>query len=84
MTYGTYPWSSVTHISRNGWASHDGDRKTLEMTPLTEPLDIIASAAYLLAATLNQGNPEGSYKLWNIVLTERYILHAGDAWMLLL
>jgi len=24
------------------------------MTPLTEPLDIIASAAYFLAATLNQ------------------------------
>jgi hypothetical protein len=29
----------------------------------------------LLAATLNQGNPDRNHKLWNIVSTERYILH---------
>jgi regulator of extracellular matrix RemA (YlzA/DUF370 family) len=28
----------------------------------------------LLAATIYQGNPERSHKLWNIVSTERYIL----------
>jgi hypothetical protein len=29
----------------------------------------------LLAATLYQGNPDRNHKLWNIVSTERYILH---------
>jgi hypothetical protein len=29
----------------------------------------------MLAATLYQENPDRNYKLWNIVSTERYILH---------
>jgi predicted nucleic acid-binding protein len=29
----------------------------------------------LLAATLYQENPDRNHKLWNIVSTERYILH---------
>jgi hypothetical protein len=33
------------------------------------------SVASLLAATLYQGNPDRNHKLWNIVSTERYILH---------
>jgi hypothetical protein len=35
----------------------------------------LGSVASLLAATLYQGNPDRNYKLWNIVSTERYILH---------
>jgi hypothetical protein len=33
------------------------------------------SVASLLTATLYQGNPDRNHKLWNIVSTERYILH---------
>ena len=41
------------------------------------------SVASLLAATLYQGNSDRNHKLWNIVSTERYILHiyAGAAGM---
>jgi hypothetical protein len=35
----------------------------------------LGSVASLLAATLYQGNPDRNHKLWNIVLTERDILH---------
>ena len=58
---GTYPWSFVIQIFQNGQPSHRGGRK-------------IAS---LLTATLYQGNPDRNHKLWNIVSTERYILHIG-------
>jgi len=30
-TSGTYPWSVVTQIFRNGQPSHGGDRKTVEL-----------------------------------------------------
>jgi hypothetical protein len=43
----------------------------------------LGSVASLLAATLYQGNPDRNHKLWNIVSSERYILHAGAAGMLL-
>jgi hypothetical protein len=35
----------------------------------------LGSVASLLAATLYQGNPDRDHKLWNIVSSERYILH---------
>jgi hypothetical protein len=35
----------------------------------------LGSVASLLAAILYQGNPDRNHKLWNIVSTERYILH---------
>jgi hypothetical protein len=35
----------------------------------------LGSVASLLAATLYQENPDRNHKLWNIVSTERYILH---------
>jgi hypothetical protein len=35
----------------------------------------LGSVASLLAATLYQGNPDRNDKLWNIVSSERYILH---------
>jgi hypothetical protein len=42
----------------------------------TIPTMLIASIPLsLLAATLYQGNPDSKHKLWNIVTTERYILH---------
>jgi hypothetical protein len=31
MTNGTYPWSFMTTIFREGKPSHDGDRKTFEV-----------------------------------------------------
>jgi hypothetical protein len=41
----------------------------------TEPRGTLGSVAFLLAATLYQGKSDRNYKLWNIVSTERYILH---------
>jgi hypothetical protein len=74
-TSGTYPWSFVTQIFHNGQQSHGGDRKIFEVTTLTLPKGILGSVAFLLAATLYQGNPDRNHKLWNIVSSERYILH---------
>ena len=45
-TYGTYPWSFVTKIFRNG-----GDRKTSEVTTSTYPVGSSGSAVSLLAAS---------------------------------
>jgi hypothetical protein len=39
------------------------------------PLGTLGSVAFLLAATLYQGNPDRYHKHWNIASTERYILH---------
>jgi hypothetical protein len=41
----------------------------------TSPRGTLGSVTSLLAATLHQGNPDRNHKLWNIVSTERYILH---------
>jgi hypothetical protein len=35
----------------------------------------LGSVASLLEATFYQGNSDRNHKLWNIVSTERYILH---------
>jgi hypothetical protein len=43
----------------------------------TLPKGTLGSIASLLAATLYQGNPDRNHKLWNIVSSERYILHIG-------
>jgi hypothetical protein len=39
------------------------------------PKGTLGSVAFLLAATLYQGNPDWIHKLWNIVSFERDILH---------
>ena len=74
-TSGTYPWSFVTQIFHNGQPSHGGDRNIFEVMTSTLPRGTLGSVASLLAATLYQGNPDRNYKLWNIVSSERYILH---------
>jgi len=71
-TSGTYPWSFMTQVFYNGQPSHGGDRKIVVMTL---PKETLGSVASLSAATLYQGNPDKNHKLWNIVSTERYILH---------
>ena len=76
-TSGTYPWSFVTQIFQNGQPSHGGSRKIFEVMTSTLPKGTLASVASLLAATLYQGNPDMNHKLWNIVPSERYILHIG-------
>ena len=76
-TSGTYPWSFVTQIFQNGQPSHGGSRKIFEVMTSTLPNGTLASVASLLAATLYQGNPDMNHKLWNIVHSERYILHIG-------
>jgi len=74
-TSGTYPWSFVTQIFHNGQPSHDGDRKIFEVMTSTLSKGALGSVSSLLAATLYQGNPDRNHKLWNIVSSERYILH---------
>jgi hypothetical protein len=64
-TNGTHPWSFVTQIFRIG-----GDRKTFEVT--TRNFGAVVS---MLAATLYQGNHDRHDRLWNIVSTQKYILH---------
>jgi hypothetical protein len=73
MTSGTYPWSFVTQVFHNSQSSHGGDRKIVVV--MTLPKETLGSVSSLLPATLYQGNPDRNYNLWNIVLTERYILH---------
>jgi hypothetical protein len=41
----------------------------------TLPKGTLGSVASLLAATLYKGNPDRNHMLWNIVSSERYILH---------
>ena len=74
-TSGTYPWSFVTQIFHNGQPSHGGNRTIFEVMTSTLPKGTLGSVASLLTATLYQGNPDSNRKLWNIVSSERYILH---------
>ena len=62
-------------IFHNGQPSHGGDRKMFEVMTSTLAKGTHRSVASLLAATLYQGNPNRNHKLWNIVPSERYILH---------
>jgi len=66
MTSGTYPWSFVTQIFRNGQLSRGGDHKIFEVMTSTLPKGTLGSVASLLAATIYQGNPDRNHKLWNI------------------
>jgi hypothetical protein len=75
FTSGTYSWSFVTHIFHNGQPSHGGNRKIFEVMTSTFPKGTLGAVASLLAATFYQGNPVRNHKLWNIVSSERYILH---------
>jgi hypothetical protein len=51
------------------------DRKTFEVMTSTYPNGTIGSVYSLLVALFNQGIPNRNHKLWNIVSTDRYVLH---------
>ena len=72
---GNYPWSFVTQLFHNGQLSHGGDHNIFEVMTSSLPKGTLGSAASLLAATLYQENTDRKHKLWNIISTERYILH---------
>jgi hypothetical protein len=74
-TSGTYPWSFVSQIFHSDQRSHGGDRKIFEGMTSTLSKGTLGSVASLLAATLCQGNHDRNHKFWNIVSSERYILH---------
>ena len=74
-TNGTYTWSFMTQIFHSGQSSPGGDRKTFVVMTSTYLRGTLGSVASLLAATLYQGNPDRNHKLWNIVSSEKYILH---------
>ena len=76
-TSGTYPWSFVTQIFHNGQPSHGDDRKIFKVMTSTLPKGTLGSVASLLATTPYQGNPDRNHKLWNIISSEKYILHAA-------
>jgi hypothetical protein len=42
---------------------------------ICDKVGTLGSVASLLAATIYRGNPDRNKKLWNIVSSERYILH---------
>ena len=58
---GTYPWSFVTQIFHNGQPSHGGNRKMFEVMTSTLPKGTLGSVAFLLGATLHQGNPDRNH-----------------------
>jgi hypothetical protein len=60
----------VTQIFHSGQPS-----KIFEVMTSTLPKGTLGSVASLLAATLYQGSPDKNHKLWNIVSSEKYILH---------
>jgi hypothetical protein len=68
----------VTHIFHNGLPSHCGDRKLFEVMTSTLPKGTLSSVASLLAETLDL-DLDRIHNLWNIVSSERYILHMQDA-----
>ena len=74
-TSGTCPWSFVTQIFHTSQPSHGCDRKMFEVMTSTLPKGTLGSVASLIAATLYQRNPDKNHTLWNIVSSERYILH---------
>ena len=45
---------------------HDGKRKTFEVMTSTQTIGTIGSVAFLLAATLYQGNPACEINMFNI------------------
>ena len=59
---------------RNGKPSDCGDRKTFEVMTSTYQIGTLCTVACLLAAILYQETHDWN-KLWNIVSTERDILH---------
>jgi len=65
----------MTQIFHNGKPSHGGDHKIFEVMTLTLPKGTIGSVASLLAANIYQGNPDRDHTFWNIVSSERYMLH---------
>ena len=67
----------VEHIRGHLWHIYSitVNRKIFEVMTSTLPKGTLGSVASLLAATLYQGNLDRNHKLWNIVSSERYILH---------
>jgi len=61
-------------VFHSGQPKHSGDRKAFEVMTATQPIGTLDSVAFLLVATLYQGNSDRNHQLWNIALTERYIL----------
>ena len=59
-----------TYIPWSWWP-----RKTFEAMTSTYAIEILGSVGSLLAATLYQENTGKNHRLWDIVSTERYILH---------
>jgi len=52
-----------------------GSCKTFEVMTSSQQQENVGSVASLIAANLYQGNHDRNHKLWNIVLTDRYILN---------
>ena len=60
---GTFPLSSVTQIVHSGEQNHGGDRKTFEVMTSISLRGTLGSVAFLLAATLYQGNSDRNHNL---------------------
>ena len=65
----------VEHIRGHLWHRYSITVNQVIVVTSTLPKGTLGSVASLLAVILYQGNPDMNHKLWNIVSTERYILH---------
>ena len=80
-TNGTYLWSLLTQIFRDGQPGHVGDRKAFEVMTSTWPLGTLGSVSSLLAATLYQKRQVLEYWLgdkWYTLFSNRpRLLHVN-------
>jgi len=73
----------VTHIFRNGFPSHRGDRKIFKVITSTQPIGTLGSVASFLTATLYQRNPNRNHILVISDQLRDINSHTGGAGMLL-
>ena len=74
-TSGTYPWSFVTQIFHNGQPGRGADRKTFESDDFNLTKRNPWFSSILVSSNSLSRKPDRNHNLWNIVSTERYILH---------
>jgi hypothetical protein len=72
---GPYPYSFVIQIFRSGQPSYGDDRKIFQVMNSNWPPETLGSVASLLTAILYHEKYDRNHKLWNIVSSERCVLH---------
>ena len=73
----SHEWGKIRAVLRTSgtYRSHLWHRNSMAVNQVMVATVKLGSVASLLVATLYEGNTDRNHKLWNIVSTERYILH---------